>query len=79
MRAIRENVLYHVMVSKPLWVYEDLIAIVFWAGLEHVEELVDCNGGLPELIKEHLVPKQKRVVVENGLVAAHLISVVKLA
>lgn len=79
MGAVRENVLYHVMVSKPLWVDEDLIAVVFWAGLEHVEELVDCDWGLPELIKEHLVPKQKRIVVENGLVAAHLVSVVKLA
>jgi len=67
------------MVSEPLWVDEDLMAVVFWAGFEHVEELVDCNRGLSELIKEYLVPKKHRVVVENGLVAAHLVSVVKLA
>ena len=39
------------MVSEPLWVDEDLMAVVFWAGFEHVEELVDCNRGLSELIK----------------------------
>ena len=79
MGTIREDVLNHVVIPEPLRVDKYLVPFVFGVIFEHVEELVDSDGVHSELREEHLVSQAERVVVQNRLVAAHLVGVVEFA
>lgn len=79
MGTIREDVLNHVMIPEPLRVDKYLMPFVFGVISKHVEELVDGDGVDSELGEEHLVSQAERVVIQNRLVATHLVGVVEFA